>query len=126
MKQKYSALMFYAATTLFCLPAHAAGDPENGEDIFVETCSACHSVVAGKNKTGPTLHGIVGRKAGSVPDFAEYSAAMKACGIVWNEQTLDAYIRQPEKIVAGNHMPFPGLADTKARADLIAYLESIK
>lgn len=126
MKQKYSALLFYAATTLFYLPAYAAGDPESGEDVFVETCSACHSVVAGKNKVGPTLHGIVGRKAGSVPDFAEYSTAMKASGIVWNEQTLDAYIRQPEKIIAGNHMPFAGLEDTKARSDLIAYLESIK
>ena len=102
-----------------------AADAKNGQAVF-SRCAACHNNAKGAaNGLGPNLFGVVGRKAGSVKDFA-YSAAMKSAGFVWNNQKLDAYIANPAKTVPGNRMAFAGIADTKQRADLIAYLDSLK
>jgi nitrite reductase (NO-forming) len=86
-------------------------------------CQACHSVEAGKNLLGPSLAGVVGRRAGTVPDYS-YSGAMKGANIAWDAKTLDAYLAEPEKVVPGNKMPFPGLKTDQDRADVIAYLTS--
>jgi cytochrome c2 len=110
--------------TLLVAPAHAQqGDATRGEQKFVE-CAACHSIAKGVNNVGPTLAGIFGRKAGALADF-RYSAAMRKSGITWTPQTLDAYIADPQKRIPANRMPYAGLPDAAARADLIAYLEKV-
>lgn len=108
------------------LDAIAAGNAKKGSDVFAEECGDCHSAQAGKNKKGPSLHDVVGRKAGSLGDFAGYSEAMKQSGITWAPERIDAYITQPRKVVAGGKMKYDGLDDAAARADVIAYLMSLK
>ncbi len=98
----------------------ADGDAARGEKRFDE-CAACHSVERGVNNVGPSLAGIFARKAGELPDF-RYSPAMKRSGIAWSPQTLDSFVGDPQKLVPANRMPYAGMADAGARADLIAYL----
>ena len=101
-----------------------AGDAAKGEGIF-KKCEACHSVEPGKKKIGPSLHGIVGRTAGTVEGF-KYSKAMTAYGVagtVWTDETLSAYLEAPRKVVKGTKMAFPGLKKPEDRADVIAYLQ---
>jgi cytochrome c len=104
--------------------AAAAGDPVQGALAF-RNCMACHSIESGQNMTGPSLAGIVGRKAGSLPSFHRYSDALKRTGIVWNAETLDAWIYNPAGLVPGNDMRFAGIPDAIARSNLVAYLESV-
>lgn len=99
----------------------AGGDPVHGKTVFAR-CAACHDLNTGKTVLGPSLKGIIGRKAGSVPGFA-YSPAMKAKAIDWTPGNLDAFITAPTHFVPGTRMPFAGIPDAKDRADLIAYLE---
>lgn len=106
-------------------PVIAAGDPAAGKVVYEEECSECHSI-EGKNKKGPTLSGVFGRKAGTVADYAEYSDSMKSSGIVWAEDKLDQYLTMPRKFVPGAKMKYEGLADAKARADLIAFITTLK
>jgi cytochrome c2 len=114
----------YAAMFALVAPAHAQqGDAARGEQKFVE-CAACHSIEKGVNNVGPTLAGIFSRKAGALADF-RYSAAMRKSGITWTPQTLDEYIADPQKRIPANRMPYAGLPDAAARADLIAYLEKV-
>lgn len=101
--------------------AAVSGDPDAGATVF-HRCMVCHSIKAGENKIGPSLHGVVGRTAGSVPNF-NYSTANKGSGIVWTEQKLFAYLEHPQKVVPGTKMSFPGLADPTYRANVIAYLK---
>ena len=104
--------------------AHAA-DAKNGQAVF-SRCMACHTDKKGApNGVGPNLFGVMGRKAGAKPDFS-YSAAMKGAGFTWTPQKLDAYIAHPAEVVPGNHMAFAGIPDPKQRADLIAYLSTLK
>jgi len=110
-----------AMCALLVAPAHADGDAARGEQRFRE-CAACHSVAAGTNNVGPSLAGLFGRSAGSLADF-RYSPAMRKSGITWTPQTLDEFIADPQKRVPANRMPYAGLTDAAARADLIAYLE---
>ena len=100
--------------------ARADGDAARGEKRF-EECAACHSVERGVNNVGPSLAGIFTRKAGELPDF-RYSPAMKRSDIAWSPQTLDSFVGDPQKLVPANRMPYAGMADAGARADLIAYL----
>jgi nitrite reductase (NO-forming) len=97
-----------------------AKDVAEGRKVF-RKCQACHSVEEGKNLIGPSLAGIVGRKAGSVSGF-NYSPALKQSGITWDRASLDAYLADPQKKVPGNRMPFPGLKSQDDRQDVIAYL----
>jgi cytochrome c len=101
--------------------ARAEGDAARGEKQFVE-CATCHTLERGVNNVGPSLFGLFGRKAGDVADY-RYSPALKKSGITWTPQTLDTYIADPQQQVPGNRMPYAGLPDATARADLIAYLE---
>jgi len=126
MKTKTIGLLCCLSATLLAAPSWAGGDAKKGADVFAEECGDCHSTVAGKNKKGPTLNGIFGRKAGSVADFSGYSEAMKQSGITWAADKVDAYIAQPRKVVPGGKMKYDGLGDAASRADVIAYLMSVK
>lgn len=114
-----------AATIVTASATHAAGDVSAGGALF-NRCAICHSNTrAGPNKLGPGLYGVVGRKAGTYPGFS-YSAAMKHAGFVWTSAKLNDYLASPQKVVPGNAMPFPGIADPKQRVDLVAYLATLK
>ena len=105
--------------------AGPAANVANGKVLF-SRCAACHRAdKGGPSGLGPNLHGVVGRKAGSKKDFS-YSAAMKNSGIVWTNQKLDAYIAHPADVVPGNRMAIAGVPDAKQRADLIAWLDTLK
>ena len=95
---------------------------EPGEIVFKKNCTVCHTLEAGKNKIGPSLAGVVGRKAGSVPGFA-YSAANKNSGDTWDEQTLDTYLTDPRKFMPGTKMVFAGIKNPEDRNALVEYLK---
>ncbi len=99
----------------------AAADVAAGQAAF-NKCRICHSVEAGGRSTaGPNLHGLFGRKAGTSGNFT-YSDAMKNSGIVWNDETLAKYLRNPREFIAGNKMASAAIKDDKQIADLLAYL----
>ena len=102
-----------------------AADPAAGKTVFATQCGICHAVVPDKNGVGPSLFGLVGRKSGSVPGF-HYSAANQAANIVWDEQTLDPYLKSPMTTIPGTTMGYAGVKDDQKRADLIAYLATLK
>ena len=105
--------------------AYAAGDARAGAGLF-NRCVMCHSNAKGApNKLGPNLFGVIGRKAGTQPGFS-YSAAMKGAGFVWTPGKLNDYLASPQKVVPGNNMPFAGIADAGQRADIVAYLSTLK
>ena len=124
ISRSISALML-AALGALSLQAHAAGDVEKGKDVFSTECAECHSVREGKNKKGPSLFAVVGRKAATVAD-ATYSDALKASGILWSPDKVDAYVTAPKKLVPGGKMKDDGLASAAERADLIAYLATLR
>jgi cytochrome c len=123
-------LVAAAALGLMSGAAFAAGDAAKGE-VVAKACLACHSVKDAASKVGPSLVGVVGRKIGSVEGF-KYSEgegsimALAANGGVWDEAALDAYIKKPKEIVPKGKMAYAGLADDAKRADLIAYLATLK
>jgi cytochrome c len=115
-----------AAFTILAIPAAAqAGDAAAGQAVFKSVCGGCHSPVAGKTFTGPSLFGIVGRKSGSVAGF-KYSPANLAASLTWDVATLDSYLKAPKEKVPGTTMTYAGLKDDTKRADLIAYLETLR
>jgi cytochrome c len=95
------------------------GDANHGKQLY-QGCAACHSI--DENDIGPLHRGVLGRRAGSVPDY-NYSAALKASGIVWNAAQLDRWLSNPSAMVPGTKMFFK-LDDAQMRADIIAYLET--
>jgi cytochrome c len=98
-----------------------AADATAGQAIF-NRCRICHSLQpGGPNTVGPNLHGVFGRKAGSVGNFA-YSEAMKSSGIVWDDDTIRKYVTNPKDFIPGNKMAFPGIKDENEVSDLLAYL----
>lgn len=121
------ALGLAAATAAGGLPAAAApiGDATRGAEVFDRQCKACHQIgPEARNRVGPRLNGVFGRKAGSLEDFA-YSKSiirMGNDGLVWTLETMDAYIHNPKALVSGTRMNYRGLKDDTDRADLIAYL----
>lgn len=86
-------------------------------------CAACHSVESGKNGVGPSLHGIIGRPSAGVTPF-NYSPALKAANLVWDEATLDQFIAKPMTLVPGTRMSYPGQPDAAKRAEIIAWLKT--
>lgn len=104
--------------------AQAQSDLANGKVQF-RKCAICHAAEPGKNKIGPSLFGIVGRKSASEANFS-YSDAMKHFDRSWDDATLDSYLTEPRKMVPGTKMIFAGLKDKKDRGDLIAYLDTLK
>ena len=91
--------------------------------MALNTCKACHSLVAGEHKIGPTLYGLFGRKAGSMPDFLRYSEAIQEADIVWTEETVRAYLKAPSTYIAGTSMPFTGIKNDAQLDDLIRFLK---
>lgn len=105
--------------------AHAAETAAAGGALF-NRCVICHSNTNGApNRMGPNLFGVVGRKAGTYPGFS-YSTAMKTSGVVWTTAKLDAYLADPQKLVPGNNMPMAGISSAQQRADIVAYLGTLK
>ena len=96
--------------------------PEAGQIEFNNHCRTCHTVEKGDNRLGPSLHGIIGREAGALPDY-DYSDAMRSSSVVWDEASLDAFIANPDEVVRGHNMkPFSGIADPQIRAAIVDYL----
>jgi cytochrome c len=98
-------------------PLALTGDAVRGQALY-QACTGCHSL--NDNDIGPKHRGVVGRQAGSVPDFA-YSTALKASGLTWDPENLDRWLINPQALVPGTKMYFM-LADPQSRADIIAYL----
>lgn len=118
-------ILLAAVAALAATPVAAAGNAASGAQVFAR-CAICHTNTKGAgNKIGPNLFGVVGRKAGTAPGFS-YSPAMAAAGFVWTNERLDRYVMSPQLVVPGNKMPFSGLPSAGQRADLIAYLDTLK
>lgn len=111
-------LLFSVAAAALCSGAAHAADL--GKQAF-EVCAACHSVKAGENGTGPSLHNILGQAAGKVDGF-RYSGPLKRSSIVWDEKTLAAFLRNPQEVIPGNRMPFSGIEDEAALQALVRYV----
>ena len=110
---------------LLLLPASMlAADAEHGRQIFLQ-CAACHGNHGQGGEAAPPLAGVFGRKAGSVEDF-RYSPAMKRSGLVWDEANLQAFATDPQAMVKGTRMPFDGLHDAAAAADVVAFIKELK
>lgn len=97
------------------------GDAAAGEKVFNQ-CKACHTLEQGKHRVGPSLHGVIGRKAGSAEGF-KYSDPMIKSGITWNAEELDKYLADPKGFIPGNKMAFAGLKKDEDRKNVIAYLQ---
>ena len=119
------ALLFLAC--LFTWPplAAQAADLAKGQRLLTLRCASCHAVgPSARAGFGPQLNAVIGRRAGSTPDF-RYSPAMAKSNIVWNEKTLTAFLDSPGELVPGTKMRFWGMSDRKQVGDLLAYLRSI-
>lgn len=95
-----------------------SGNPETGKQLFEKRCTGCHSL--DKNKEGPRLRGVYGRKAGTVPDFT-YSDELKASQIMWDDQSLDRWLINPDAMVSNSDMAFH-VSNPQERADIIQFL----
>jgi cytochrome c len=105
--------------------AQSAGNAATGKLVFLE-CQACHAVApGGPTLVGPNLAGVYGRKAASLPGY-DYSSALKASGLIWNSANLNLWLTDPGQLVAGTKMAFAGIASAALRADVIAYLATLK
>lgn len=105
-------------------PGAAPRLPAGAQPPAFAQCRSCHSVEPGKNGIGPTLHGIVGSKAGEVPGFA-FSTPLKQSGITWDRATLDQWLAGPMKMVPGTRMVI-GVSDPVRRKEIVDYLETLK
>jgi cytochrome c len=114
-----------AAAMLLALSAGSAAAQEQGDQVFKRSCAVCHTTEAGKNKIGPSLAGIVGRKAGATEGFS-YSDANRKSGIVWDAATLDQYLTDPRKFMPGTKMVFIGLKKPEDRKAVIDWLAQQK
>lgn len=112
-----AAILLAGTSSLF-----AEGDAASGQAAF-RVCTACHSLEPNKNMTGPSLSGLWDRQAGGLKSFSRYSDAMKSSGIIWNENSLDPWLKNPHEFIPENEMTFRGISDEKARSDLIAFLK---
>ncbi|AEI82793.1 cytochrome c class I (plasmid) [Cupriavidus necator N-1] len=118
------AIVAAVAALAFTLSAHAEGDIARGARA-ARACMACHSFAPGRHMTGPSLAVVWGRKAGTTDGFVRYSDALRRSGLIWDKRNLDAWLKSPAALVPGNAMGFPGIADARTRADLVAYLEAV-
>ena len=98
------------------------GNPARGERMY-RACVACHSLEPNRNMTGPSLADVWNRQSGSLASFPRYSPALKSAGIIWNDDTLEEWIKDPQHFIPGNTMTFPGIKDARQRADLLAFLK---
>jgi len=123
-KAKFFAVALASVMALTSSVTMAAGDAAKGKKVF-KKCKACHSIKAGKKKVGPSMFGVAGRKAGTAEGF-RFSKAMKESGLTWDDATLDSFLKKPRKLIKKTKMSFGGLKKEKQRADVIAYLKTLK
>lgn len=103
----------------------AAQDAEAGQKVFRQHCNICHDVAPGRTRVGPSLFGVVGRRAGTMDGY-HYSDANKSSGITWDQPTLDKYLSDPRGVVPGTKMTFAGVKDDEQRRNLIAFLATLR
>jgi cytochrome c len=122
--QKMKPVLLGAAIA-FAATAAMAADAKQGQMMFRAECGVCHQGGPGDGEggQGPSLNGVVGRKAGTLAGFP-YTPALKTSGLVWTQENLDRFLTDPSKLVPGTAMPI-SVPDTKTRQDLIAYLASL-
>src|SRR5262245_18390930 len=125
MKRCYPVAAIAMSLTALCAPTWAQhGDAARSERMY-RACVACQSLEPNRNMTGPSLAELWKRQAGSLASFPSYSPALKSSGIIWNDDTLDEWIKDPQRSMPGNTMTFPGIKDTRQRSDLLAFLKDI-
>ncbi len=120
MRRYWGASIMCAALLAGAAPALAQA---NGAEIFAKTCAMCHTVQPGQNRVGPSLAGVYGRKAGKAPGFS-YSPANKISNITWDDQTLSAFLADPQRAMPGTKMTYPGLQNAEDRQAVIDYLKA--
>jgi len=118
----FFSVVFITWLVLMVQSSSAAGNIEAGREVFL-VCVACHSLEPNQHMTGPSLAGIFGRTSGTIEGFTRYSPAIKLADIIWNLETLDSWLENPQKLIPNNRMPFNGIRDKQARTDLIAFLK---
>ena len=111
-----------ALVVALCATSAPAADAGHGKELY-QSCAACHT--ERPDALGPSLKGVVGRKSAALEDF-RYSNPMKRANLVWDDDNLRDYIKDPQAKVKGNRMPYGGLTDGKDVDDLIAYLKTFK
>jgi cytochrome c len=117
-----SAMAFMLASPSALPQVSQGSEDASGQQAFNNACRTCHMVKEGDNRLGPNLHKVVGRKAGSLPDYG-FSSAMKEAGFVWDEEKLNRFIANPDEVVPGNSMkPYGGLASSDERKKIIGFL----
>lgn len=114
-----------AVATLSSASGAMAQAAPSGETLFKQRCTVCHSNVAGQNKIGPSLAGVVGRKAGSAPGFTAYSTPIKASGLTWTAANLDKFLAKPAGLIPGTKMMI-AVPDAAQRTALVSYLATQK
>ncbi len=114
------------ALSLAALSSAASAADGDLEIAFNDHCRECHSFLKDDNRLGPSLYGVVGRKAGTEPGFA-YSESLKSAGITWTPENLDKWIKDPDAFIPGNDMspPYPGITDPAIRKQIIAFLQTL-
>lgn len=122
--KKYSNILRALVVAVVLAPASPCGavDAARGRELF-QTCAACHN--NSPTAVGPSLNGIVGRKAASVGDF-RYSNQMKRSNLLWDSENLRLFVTNPQKLVPGNRMPFAGVQNETDVDDIVAYLSQLK
>ncbi len=116
-----------AGIALTALSVPVSAQPSNvarGERLF-RNCAACHSLEPDRNMTGPSLAELWNRQAGGLASFERYSPALKSSGIIWQDHTLDEWLKDPQHFIPGNTMRFSGIKDARQRADLLAFLKDV-
>ena len=121
---KYFFVITGILTVMLIFSIANAADPVNGKKVF-KKCAACHSLQEGKNKIGPPLNNLLGRKAGSVEGY-KYSKAMKNSGVVWDEESLDKFLTKPRKFIKRTKMSFWGIKKKSLRDDLISFFKQLQ
>lgn len=116
-------LKMLSTVALLAAGSAVANESPDGAKVFDRNCSVCHSINPGENIVGPSLAGVVGRKAGQVDGY-DYSEANRKSGLTWDVATLDTYLASPRGLVPGTKMSFPGLKDPADRAAVITYLRN--
>jgi len=114
-----------AMLALTALPYRAMAEPSaaaRGERMY-RACAPCHSLEPNRNMTGPSLAEVWNRKSGSLASFPRYSPALKSAGLIWTDDTLGEWIKDPQHFIPGNTMTFAGMKDARQRADLLAFLK---
>jgi cytochrome c len=115
--------MAYALSSSSSLSQDGASQEQ--QQVFNNACRSCHTIREGDNRLGPNLFKVVGRKAGSLPNY-NYSTAMKGADFDWDEEKLERFVANPDEVVPGNNMkPYGGLASADERKKVVAFLRSV-